>query len=339
LLRYRHLTLVDRLAAIRGAAALRTLDPEDASLDGQTFGGWLRAHGQSDRTIATLWNLIALPTLNLDADAASLLGAVKVFRTGLLDESDACDIGVPRVPLQHLHGDPAERTLRGLGARVELGAVVSSIEATRAGFELATQAEPLAADAVVVAVPHQVAAKIVPAGVVDESAADALGESPIVNLHLHYDRRVLGEPLAAAIDSTVQWVFDRTGSSGVDRGQLVSVSLSGADDEVRLTRDEIVARLRPAVEQLLPAARRATLLDASVTKEPRATFRAGPGTAAFRPGARTHVPGLYLAGAWTDTGWPATMEGAVRSGVSAGRAALAGATGLARNGSRLEHAA
>jgi squalene-associated FAD-dependent desaturase len=339
LLRYRHLTVTERLAAIRGAAALRTLDPEDTSLDGQTFGSWLRAHGQSERTISALWNLIALPTLNLDADDASLLGAAKVFRTGLLDESDACDLAVPRVPLQHLHGDPARAALKDRGARVELGSVVRGVEPMGSGFVIGTQGEPVEADAVVVAVPHQAVAKIVPAGVVDETATEALGESPIVNLHLHYDRRVLGEPLAAAIDSPVQWLFDRTASSGVERGQLVSVSLSGADAEVRLTRDEIVARLRPAVEHLLPEARGATLLEAAVTKEPRATFRAVPGTAASRPEPRTAVRGLYLAGAWTDTGWPATMEGAVRSGVAAARAALVDRDWRLRPSAGLEEAA
>ena len=339
LLRYRHLTFPERLTAIRGAAALRTLDPEDASLDTQTFGDWLRAHGQSDRTIAALWNLIALPTLNLDADRASLLGAVKVFRTGLLDESDACDIGVPRIPLQQLHGDPAEAALRAQGARIELGSVVHAVRRRDARLDVLTQGEPLEADAVVVAVPHQVVAKILPEGVVDEETADGLGESPIVNLHLHYDRPVLSEPLAAAVDSPVQWLFDRTASSGIGEGQLVSVSLSGADGEIRLTRDEIVQRLRPAVEQLLPGAQSATLLEATATKEPRATFRAAPGSAALRPGPRTTVPGLYLAGAWTDTGWPATMEGAVRSGVAAARAALADREVRASRNSRLEEAA
>jgi squalene-associated FAD-dependent desaturase len=336
LLRYRHLTLSERLVAIRGADALRSLDPEDSSLDSQTFGEWLRAHGQTDRTISVLWNLIALPTLNLDADDASLLGAAKVFRTGLLDESDACDLAVPRVPLQELHGDAGEAALRAAGVHVELGTVVTGIEAVETGLEIATPGAPVEADAVVVAVPHQVVAKIVPPGVVDEAALDALGESPIVNCHLHYDRRVLHEPFAAAVDSPVQWLFDRTRSSGVAEGQLVSISLSGADGEVRLPRDEILARLRPAVERLLPEARNATLLDTAVTKEPRATFRAAPGTAALRPGTRTDVRGLFLAGAWTDTGWPATMEGAVRSGLSAARAALADGRQRMRPSSRLE---
>jgi squalene-associated FAD-dependent desaturase len=323
LLRYGHLTFPERLAAVRCAAALRTLDPEDRSLDTQTFGSWLRAHGQSDRAISALWNLIALPTLNLDADEASLLGAAKVFRTGLLDESDACDLAVPRVPLQQLHGDAGKTALEGRGVQIELGSAVRAVRERDSRLEIETQGEPLEADAVVVAVPHQVVGKVVPPGVVDAGIPKGLGESPIVNLHLHYDRRVLDSPLAAAVDSPVQWLFDRTASAGVGEGQLVSVSLSGADGEIQHTRDELVERLRPAVEHLLPGARSATLLEATATKEPRATFRAAPGTAALRPGPRTAVRGLYLAGAWTDTGWPATMEGAVRSGVAAARAALA----------------
>ncbi len=332
LLRYRHLSFGERLAAVRAARALQALDPDDARLDGQTFASWLRAHGQSERAIAALWNLIALPTLNLDAHEASLLPAVKVFRTGLLDESDACDVAVPRIPLQHLHGGAAAAALQARGARIELGAEVKRVESDGDGMRLDVDGTEERAEAVVVAVPHYALPRLLPQGVVAVDALAALGASPIVNVHLLFDRRVLFEPFAAALDSPVQWLFDRTASSGVDTGQLVSVSLSGAEQELAQTQDEIVARVRPALEHLLPAASRATVLDASVTKEPRATFRASPGTAALRPGTRTSVPGLYLAGAWTSTGWPATMEGAVRSGVAAAQAAVAQAAGSAWNG-------
>jgi squalene-associated FAD-dependent desaturase len=322
LLRYRHLTLAERLGTGRAALALRRLDPADRSLDAQTFASWLQRHGQSQGAISALWNLIALPTLNLSADEASLMPAVKVFRTGLLDESDACDVAVPRVPLQHLHGDPAESALRARGARIEIGTDVRRIVPEGDGFrvELGDGAET--ADAVVLAVPHVNLPRLAPAGVSDADATRRLGTSPIVNVHLLFERRVLFEPFAAALDSPVQWLFDRTASSGVERGQLVSLSLSGAEHELALTQEEIVTRVRPAIERLLPAARGVSVLDAAVTKEPRATFRAAPGTAALRPGTRTKFRGLYLAGAWTDTGWPATMEGAVRSGVAAANAAL-----------------
>jgi monoamine oxidase len=171
-------------------------------------------------------------------------------------------------------------------------------------------------------VPNQAVAKLVPAGVVDAAAMDELGASPIVNLHVHYDRRVLDEQFAAAVGNPVQFVFDRTASSGVDRGQLIAVSLSGADAEIGEPVATLRERYLPALERLLPAARGAAVLDFTVTREPRATFRAAPGSRRLRPGTRTSVPGLYLAGAWTDTGWPATMEGAVRSGLAAAQAAI-----------------
>jgi uncharacterized protein with NAD-binding domain and iron-sulfur cluster len=144
-----------------------------------------------------------------------------------------------------------------------------------------------------------------------------------VNLHVHYDRRVLAEPLAAALDSPLQWIFDRTGPSGAREGQLLAVSLSHAVEQIGASVSTLAQVFLPALERLLPEARGATVLDFAVTHSPRATFRIAPGTRRLRPPAATALPGLYLAGSWTDTGWPATMEGAVRSGLGAARAALA----------------
>jgi uncharacterized protein with NAD-binding domain and iron-sulfur cluster len=173
-------------------------------------------------------------------------------------------------------------------------------------------------DGVVLAVPSGPAARLVPAAAVGGAARWAdLGSSPIVNVHVIYDRRVTRLPLAAGIDSPVQWVFDKTRPAGVQAGQYLAVSVSAADDYV----DVPVARLRelflPALAELFPAARDAGITDFFVTRERRATFRQGPGCGSLRPGAATALPGLALAGAWTDTGWPDTMEGAVRSGHSA----------------------
>jgi squalene-associated FAD-dependent desaturase len=320
LLRYRHLSLRDRVRAAPAVAVLRTLDPADRRLDAETFGAWLRRHGQSGRAVRAFWNLIALPTLNLPADDASLMLAAKVFRTGLLDDSDACDLALPSVPLQELHGDAAARALGAAGVRIELRAPVRQIVAEADALGLVLDAGRVPADRVIVAVPHDVAARL---GLIEQRVADGLGASPIVNVHVQYDRRVLDEPFAAAVDSPVQWMFDRTAVAGVERGQLISISLSGARRELPLAQDELLATIRPELERLLPVARAASVLDATVTKEPRATFAGVPGTAPLRPGPAAAVAGVYLAGAWTDTGWPATMEGAVRSGVAAAAAALA----------------
>jgi squalene-associated FAD-dependent desaturase len=325
LLRYAPLSLRDRLGAVRAAAAMRSLDPDDPALDERTFGDWLRAHGQSSRAVEALWDLICLPTVNLPADEASLAVAAKVFRTGLLDAADASDLGVPAVPLSELHAEPALAALARAGVDVRTGAAARGIRRGDQAVEVATDTGTEEADAVVVAVPHTAVAKLVPPEAVDAGALERLGTSPIVNLHVHYDRRVFDHPFAAALDSPLQWLFDRTESAGVSEGQLVAISLSHAVEEQDRSVAELRERYLPELERLLPRAREARVLDVAVTHEPRATFRAGPGSRKLRPGARTSVAGLYLAGAWTDTGWPATMEGAVRSGLDAARSVLADA--------------
>jgi squalene-associated FAD-dependent desaturase len=320
LLRYAPLTLPERVAAARAATAIGKLDPGDPALDTQTFASWLHSKGQSENAIGALWNLIALPTLNLPAEEASLAVAVKVFRTGLLDDASASDIGVPAVPFRLLHAEPGAAALEAAGGKIHAS---TPVRAVGAGGRLTLDGGADEADAVILAVPHDVVTDLAPEGAVDVDALTELGTSPIVNLHVHYDRRVLDEPLAAALGSPVQWVFDRTQASGAQDGQLVAISLSHAVDEIGASVAELRGRYLPALERLLPAARGAEVLDFAVTHEPRATFRAAPGTAKLRPGSRTPVPGLFLAGSWTDTGWPATMESAVRSGLAAAKLALA----------------
>jgi hydroxysqualene dehydroxylase len=322
LLAYGPLGARERIEAARAATALRRLDPDDPTLDEQTFAGWLRGHGQSENTIAALWDLIALPTLNLPAEEASLSAAVRVFRTGLLDSADACDIGIPGVPFRLLHAEPAAAAIEAAGGRVQVGTKVSGLNAKHVETDAGTDE----ADAVILAVPHELAAGLAPPGTVDADALARLGTSPIVNLHIHYDRRVLPEPLAAALDSPVQWIFDRTAASGASEGQLVAVSLSHATGEIGKSVAELRERFLPALERVLPATGAAGVIDFAVTHEPHATFAVAPGTRRLRPGTVTPTPGVYLAGAWTDTGWPATMEGAVRSGLAAATAAMTNAT-------------
>ncbi len=323
---YPHLRPAERARAGLAALALGRMEAS-RTLDGRTFGDWLHERGQSPRAIEHLWNLIALPTLNLPADQASLALAVKVFRTGLLDASDAGDVGYATVPLSEVHADPARDVLAASGATVRLRAAVRAVEVDAEGGGLAvlTDGERVDADVVVLAVPHEEAAALLPPGAVaDPSALRALGHSPIVNVHVVYDRRVMSFPFAAGVDSPVQWVFDRTAQSGLTDGggQYLAISLSGAAAEIEERTADLRERFVPALAALFPPARRATVRSFFVTREPAATFRQAPGTAALRPGPITGVPGLFLAGAWTDTGWPATMEGAVRSGVAAASAAL-----------------
>jgi hydroxysqualene dehydroxylase len=329
---YRHLSLAERIRAVRTALALRRLDPGDRSLDEQTFGQWLEAHGCGPREVAALWDLVCRPTVNLSAHDASLTLAAKVFRTGLLDSADGGDIGWSNVPLQELHGDAVRRVLDELGVDVRLGVTATGVECGPDAAPRVTigdrrgdlDAADLAADAVVVAVPHDTVSALLPTDSFDHDAdAARLGRSPIVNVHLLYDRQVLDEPFLAGIDSPVQFVFDRTASSGAPAGhQSIAISLSAADEYLPMRRDELVATFTTELARLLPAARDANVVTAMVTREVAATFRGGPGTAALRPGPLTRLPGVFLAGAWTDTGWPATMEGAVRSGNAAAAAAF-----------------
>ncbi|HXF58127.1 MAG TPA: hydroxysqualene dehydroxylase HpnE [Actinomycetota bacterium] len=322
LARYRLLSPAERAGAVRAAMALRRLDPKDPHLDRRTFGEWLREHGQSERAVRSLWDLFALPALNLPAARASLALAVKVFRTGLLDRADAADIGVPLVPLGELHGEAGRRALERAGVRVRLG---SRVRAVLTGPEGATGVAlndgTLEGDVVVVAVPNDRAGALLPPGALPADPA-GLGLSPIVNVHVVYDRPVTRLAFAAVVGSPVQWVFDRTAPSGLDRGQYLAVSLSGAEELVDRPVEWFRRTFLPALAALFPRAREARVERFLVTRERGATFRQAPGTAALRPGPQALVPRLYVAGAWTDTGWPATMEGAVRSGLAAARRAL-----------------
>jgi squalene-associated FAD-dependent desaturase len=322
---YRHLTSGEKVSAIRAALRLGRVDPDAAATDTISFGDWLAANGQQAHAIAGLWDLIGRPTMNLAATDASLALAAKVFRTGLLDTASGADLGWPLVPLEVLHDELPRRALDGRGVEVVTEAPVDGVCRHGDGFAVTSDRGcRWHADGVVVAVPHQAVRRVLPDGALVDGAEPArLGVSPIVNVHLVYDRTVTDLPFAAAVGSPVQFLFDRTGTSGLrGRGQYLAVSLSAADAEARQRASALVATMTDAVSALLPAAGRARLVDAMVTREREATFRGLPATRRHRPSQATAIGGLAVAGAWTATGWPDTMEGAVRSGVAAARAAL-----------------
>jgi squalene-associated FAD-dependent desaturase len=325
LVTYPLLSPAERLRVTRAALAMRFLDPAKPGLDSQRFGDWLAAHGQSERARRVLWDLFTVSALNVAGDDANLSLAATVVRTALLGARDAADIGTPAIPLGDLHGKAAARLLDQLGASVRLGAKVAAVQPLASGgfrVQLAERgvsdaplsADIAAADGVVLAVPPDTAARLLPADAAAGPGPDRwreLGASPIVNVHVIYDRPVTRLPFAAAVDSPVQWVFDRTGPSGLAAGQYLAVSVSAADDVVDTPAAQLREQFVPALEQIFPAARDARITDFFVTRE--------PGCGEKRPGATTRLAGLVLAGAWTDTGWPDTMEGAVRSGLNAAR--------------------
>ena len=323
LLTYPHLSLRQRLAVLRAGLALRRLDPDDPALDHMTFGDWLSAHGQDATAVETFWNLIVLPTVNAGAADASLKLAARVFVTGLLTEAGAADIGWARVPLSALHGDAARRVLEAAGGEVRSRLPVTAVRAGAAGLEVHTGEQVIEADSVVVAVPHDAAAGLLPPGTVAaQHRLIELGTSPIVNVHLVYDRPVTDLAFFATVGSDAQFVFDRTGGAGLDDGrQCLAVSLSAAESYIGTASADLVAHFTAELARLLPAAGNATVTESIVTREHSATFLGVPGTDSLRAGAESGLAGVYLAGAWTGTGWPATMEGAVRSGTEAGRLA------------------
>jgi squalene-associated FAD-dependent desaturase len=342
LLGYKHLSLGDRLRLGPAIAALARLDLSNPKLDTQSFASWLAGHHQRASATAGLWDLICLPTVNLQANQASLAMAAKVFQTGLLRERRAGDIGWSRVPLGQLHGERGTAALRRAGVRIFFGEVVKRVEGPvsnqgreEAGGRQASGAHPraprlivrtdkaeLEADAVVVALPHYCTEDVLPPGALGRARPSRLGSSPIIDVHVHFDRQVTDLPFAAGLGSLAQWIFDRTVPAGAERGQYLAVSISGADAHLGTGPRELSDAVVRALGELFPRARAAKVLSSFVTREHHATFRASPGSAADRAPQRTRAPGLAVAGAWTATGWPPTMEGAVRSGVAAARSVL-----------------
>jgi len=331
LLGYRPLNGRERLAAARAGLALWA----SRSLRDETFEQWLVRHGQTERAIRRLWDPIVVAALNAHAGAVSLSAARRVFREALFVPHGA-DMGLFAVPL----GDVLQAARRYLEARhgsVELGSRVERvlIAGCRAtGVQLA-DSRTMEADAVIVAVPPDSLAELT-SGVVElgpvVGAAQRLEWASIVNAHLTFDRRVLEDTFAVGIDSPIQAIFRRgeplttpstlaaaAESAGAGRQTLV-LSQSAAAEWIGRSDDEIVAELAAELRDLVPAARDAELVDSLVLRHRRATFVPVPGSEALRPKSRTPLAGLYLAGDWTATGWPSTIESAVLSGIYAAAA-------------------
>lgn len=333
LLRYPHLTLAGRVSLGRALAGLARLDLDDPGLDRVTFGDWLRRQGQKPAAIAAVWDLITVPTVNLPAAEASLSAAAMVFKTGVLGATASVDIGWSRVPLGRLHGERGGAALARAGVAVHTGARITRVAKERDGWRVDGPGGPFSVDGVVVAVPHDEASGLVSdARLPDSTRWPELGYSAVVDVHLVFDRAVTSWPVMAGHSSEVQWVFDRTAASGLDRlrpgQQYLAVSLSAADHLLGVPPEDLVSSITDALGRLLPAVGTARLVDSVVTKERHATFRARPGASTIRPPSATGRAGLVLAGAWTATGWPATMEGAVRSGVAAARALVSSSSSI-----------
>ena len=317
LLRYRHVSLRDRLAIARAARRLGRLDP--AQHDGETFAALLRRVGQSEAAIDRFWDVFIRPALNLRCEEVSAAPALFTVQTALLAEREASDVILPLRPLGEMHGEAAGVRLRERGVVVRVGERVAALEE---GAVVLGDGARVGADLIVVALPPRESARLL--GEPDRGLED----SPIVSAHLLFDRPILAHEVAALLGSPAHWVFDRGALTGrqPERGQYLTVVSSGAPELLEIRGRELVDLLAGELTGRLGPAE---LLWSRVSREPSATFAARPGTAARRPGAETSRRGVARAGAWTDTGWPATMEGAVRSGRAAVRVLLAGGPGEA----------
>jgi hypothetical protein len=296
LLRYRHVPFGDRVRILRALARW-------GDGGGETFADALRARGQSQCVIDRFWDVFIRPALNLRCEEASAEAGDFTVRTALLGPKSNSDLLLPTLPLGEMHGEAAGRTLEAAGAALHTGTRVERLE-------------ELDAEAVVVAVPPAESARLL------GEPEPRLEDSPIVSVHLWFDRTLLPHPLAALLGSDAHWVFDRGELTGhlPERGQYLTVVSSGAPELMELRGRELVERI---AGELTGRLGEAELLWSRVSREPAATIAVRPGSERERRGPETDRPNVTRAGAWTATGWPATMEGAIRSGRAAAQALTA----------------
>ena len=328
LLRYRHLALMDRLRVIRGMLSIRRTnrERERERLEAMSFREWLVSHGQNDRTIAALWELITLPILNDSIDSVSAYMGIMAFQDSLLAGKGMADLGYSRVGLSTLVTDGARDYIESRGGRLLVGRRVSGlvskdgrVTGVRVGDEV------IEADAVVTSTPWDALERLLDASELPVEVASVetpqLEWAPIVALHIGYDGPVMKEPFLTVVDSPIQWVFNRSQmQDSADAGARLLVSISAAWHEAGMSSDELRHMADAELRHVLPKTADTSMTYFRVVKQPQATFRCLPGVQAQRPSQTSTVPGLFLAGDWTQTGWPATMESAVRSGAMAAAA-------------------
>jgi squalene-associated FAD-dependent desaturase len=334
LLRYRHLGRRDRLAVARDVGALAR-SVNRSALEDVPLGAWLAGRGASPEAVERFWEPLVTPALNVGVSEANLPLTAFFLKHALWSGAAGGALWLPRTGLSETIGEPGRRALEAAGVTVRVGERVTAV-AVEGGRALGVEVSggnPLEADVVVSALPP----RELDLALEGTPGYAAVGAVPIVNAYLWYDRRVADLAFTGTFGSPLQWMFDRERLLGPERagGHCLGISLSAADGWIDLPKEEIAGRLDEAVGRVLPRRKGARLEASAVVKEPRATFRADAGCARRRPGARGPVDGVWLAGDWTDTGWPATMEGAVRSGEEAAAAALT-AIGEARGSTARE---
>jgi squalene-associated FAD-dependent desaturase len=288
---------------------------------------WLRKHKQTEQAIRRFWGVVLISALDELLERTDAQFGVDVFWKAFLANRTGYRIGVPTVPLADLY-DGCKDNLISRGGEVKLRATIRGLEITDGAISGVAfeSGEVLRADYYVAAVPQDVLLELLPA---DVTAGQPIFEnlkqlktSPITGVHFWFDRVVMDEPFLTLVDTTTQWIFNKNVLYGGDstEGQYLQLVISASYDLVQKSRQQIIDLCLKEVRAAVPAAREAQLVKSTVIKETAATFSPEPGCDRWRPTAKSPVRGLFLAGDWTATGWPATMEGAVRSGYLAAEA-------------------
>ncbi len=309
----------DKLAVARALFAIRREHCRRGDLERITMLDWLREKRQTERAIRRFWSQVLVSAINEDLDRMAAIHGFQVFWLGFLARSNSYEMGVPAVPLGELYG--AEAWARIGNVRLHLRApaerAVIENDAVRA---VVVEGVERSADYYISALPFERVPAVFPE--LNLPLAE-FEHSPITGVHLWFDRSVTQLAHATLLDRTVQWMFNKSG------GRYLQIVISASRPLVDMSRNEVVELAVRELAEFLPRVREAKLEKAHVVKEIRATFSPRPGIEALRPASATTFGNLFLAGDWTRSGWPATMEGAVRSGYLAAES-VAQAAGAAK---------
>jgi squalene-associated FAD-dependent desaturase len=311
------LGLSDKLAIGMAMAALAPALPRD---NGKSFLMWLHRHAQTKRAIERFWRPVLVSALNEELDCVSIPYAAQVVRESFLKSAAAGRMGVPTVPLTELYSVAGDFII-ARGGEIRLRSSIEAFTTEQDRVTLRASSEEASFDFVVFAVPFDVLSRILP----QNSAADPLRQalarfetSPITGIHLWFDRQITDRDHAVLLDRTIQWMFHKSKLLGRnENGSYLELVVSSSKTLVEKSRAEIIELALAELREFFPRAREANLVKSTVIKEIHATYSPRPGVDVYRPCPETVWPRIFLAGDWTAAGWPATMEGAVRSGYMA----------------------
>ena len=326
------LGLADKVGIARGLTSFLRGYSRD---DGQSVAAWLRETRQTERAIRHFWSPVLISALNDSLDRCSMRYAGQVFYESFLKGPEAARLGIPALPLSEFFAKISEDAAgHGAVLRGKTGLRLLERDGDFWRLQLA-DGDVVCARRVVLALPFDQLGSVLPGGMLNEVLPGGVGSfvhSPITTVHLWFDREITSLDHAALLDSTIEWIFhkSRIRRWSADRGSYVELTTSASHAQMKQSREEILGTAMRELRTFFPEAERAVLRKSGVLKEAKATFSVVPGLDAVRPLQRTAVAGLYVAGDWTRTGWPSTMEGAVRGGYLAAEAVTADA-GVARS--------